>query len=80
MPPNRPTCLLSTELSTLLVYGMDQDIADLTGGTVISEDIGLKLEKATLENLGRCRKATITKVRATCGLCLCDVCAHCPAF
>ena len=38
-----------------------QDIADLTGGTVISEDIGLKLEKATLENLGRCRKATITK-------------------
>ncbi len=38
-----------------------QDIADLTGGTVISEDIGLKLEKATIENLGRVRKATITK-------------------
>jgi chaperonin GroEL len=37
------------------------DIAILTGGTVISEDLGLKLEGATLDLLGRARKVVITK-------------------
>jgi chaperonin GroEL len=34
---------------------MLQDIAILTGGTVISEEIGMELEKATLEDLGQCQ-------------------------
>lgn len=38
-----------------------QDIAELTGGTVISEEVGLKLEKATLDLLGSAKKITITK-------------------
>ena len=38
-----------------------QDIAELTAGTVISEEVGLKLETATLEHLGRARKITISK-------------------
>jgi chaperonin GroEL len=38
-----------------------QDIAELTGGTVISEEIGLKLETATLEHLGRAKKVTVGK-------------------
>ncbi len=38
-----------------------QDIAELTGGTVISDEVGLKLEKVVLEHLGRCKKATVTK-------------------
>jgi chaperonin GroEL len=37
------------------------DIATLTGGTVISEDLGLKLEGTTLDLLGRARKVVITK-------------------
>ena len=40
---------------------MLEDIAVLTGGVVISEEKGLKLEQATLEMLGSCEKATITK-------------------
>ncbi|MDQ4026232.1 MAG: chaperonin GroEL [Actinomycetota bacterium] len=40
---------------------MLQDIAILTGGQVISEEIGLKLESVTLDMLGRARKAVITK-------------------
>jgi chaperonin GroEL len=40
---------------------MLQDIAILTGGQVISEEIGLKLENVTLDMLGRARKAVITK-------------------
>ncbi|MFB3305531.1 chaperonin GroEL [Pseudomonas sp. AMR01] len=40
---------------------MLQDIAVLTGGTVISEEIGLSLESATLENLGSAKKVTISK-------------------
>ncbi|MBN1993278.1 MAG: chaperonin GroEL [Anaerolineae bacterium] len=40
---------------------MLQDIAILTGGTVISEETGRKLESATLEDLGQCDKVTITK-------------------
>jgi chaperonin GroEL len=37
------------------------DIAILTGGQVISEEVGLKLENATLDLLGRARRVTVTK-------------------
>lgn len=40
---------------------MLQDIATLTGGTVISEEIGLELEKATLEDLGTAKRIVINK-------------------
>jgi chaperonin GroEL len=40
---------------------MLQDIAILTGGQVISEEVGLKLENTTLDLLGRARKVVITK-------------------
>ncbi|WP_350562425.1 chaperonin GroEL [Psychrobacter sp. CAL346-MNA-CIBAN-0220] len=40
---------------------MLQDIATLTGGTVISEEIGLSLETATLEQLGTAKKVTVGK-------------------
>jgi chaperonin GroEL len=40
---------------------MLQDIAILTGGTVISEEVGLKLENVTLDMLGRARKVVISK-------------------
>jgi chaperonin GroEL len=40
---------------------MLQDIAILTGGQVISEEVGLKLENVTLDLLGRARKVIITK-------------------
>jgi len=40
---------------------MLQDIAILTGGQVISEELGIKLENVTLDMLGRARKVTITK-------------------
>ena len=42
-----------------------QDIAVLTGGHVISEDIGVKLENATLKDLGQCKKVTIDKDNTT---------------
>merc|ERR1719478_2040891 len=38
-----------------------QDMAVLTGGTVISEDVGMKLETTTMEELGTCKKITISK-------------------
>ncbi|MCD7721467.1 MAG: chaperonin GroEL [Prevotellaceae bacterium] len=44
---------------------MLQDIATLTGGLVISEETGLKLEQATIEMLGSCDKVTITKDNTT---------------
>ena len=40
---------------------MLQDIAILTGGTVISDDLGLDLKEATIDLLGRCRQAKILK-------------------
>ena len=40
---------------------MLQDIAILTGGTVISEEVGLKLENVSLDMLGRARKVVVTK-------------------
>ncbi len=44
---------------------MLQDMAILTGGTVISEEIGLKLDTVTLDLLGRARKINITKDNTT---------------
>ena len=41
------------------------DIATLTGGTVISEDLGKKLENITLEEMGRSKKITVTKDNTT---------------
>ena len=44
---------------------MLEDIAVLTGGTVISEEKGLTLDKATLEMLGTCDKVTVSKDNTT---------------
>jgi chaperonin GroEL len=44
---------------------MLQDIAILTGATVISEEIGLKLETADVEMLGSARKIVVTKDETT---------------
>jgi chaperonin GroEL len=44
---------------------MLQDIAMLTGGTVISEEIGLELEKVQLEDLGTAKRVVITKDNTT---------------
>jgi chaperonin GroEL len=41
------------------------DIATLTGGQVISEEVGLKLENVTLDLLGRARRVTVTKDETT---------------
>ena len=41
------------------------DIATLTGGTFISEDLGIKLENVTLEQLGRAKKITVDKDATT---------------
>ncbi len=40
---------------------MLEDMAILTGGTVISEELGLKLDQTRIEQLGRARKVTVTK-------------------
>ncbi|HEX5932905.1 MAG TPA: chaperonin GroEL [Pseudorhizobium sp.] len=44
---------------------MLEDIAILTGGTVISEDLGIKLENVTIDMLGRAKKVSITKENTT---------------
>jgi chaperonin GroEL len=44
---------------------MLEDIAALTGGTVISEDLGIKLENVTLEMLGKAKKVLIEKENTT---------------
>jgi chaperonin GroEL len=44
---------------------MLEDIATLTGGNVISEDLGIKLENVTLNMLGRAKKVTIDKDNTT---------------
>ena len=44
---------------------MLQDIAILTGGTVISEELGLSLEKATLNDLGEAKKVQVAKENTT---------------
>ena len=38
-----------------------QDLAILTGGTVVSTDMGMKLEEVTPADLGSCKKITVTK-------------------
>jgi len=40
---------------------MLEDMAILTGGTVVSEDLGLKLDQTKIEQLGKARKVTVTK-------------------
>jgi len=44
---------------------MLEDLAILTGGTVISEDLGIKLENVTLDMLGTAKKVSITKENTT---------------
>jgi chaperonin GroEL len=44
---------------------MLQDIAILTGGTVISEEVGLTLENTTLDDLGTAKRVTVTKENTT---------------
>ena len=44
---------------------MLEDMAVLTGGTVISEEVGLQLEKATINDLGRAKKVQISKENTT---------------
>jgi len=44
---------------------MLEDIAVLTGGTVISEEVGLSLEKATLDDLGTAKRVTVSKENTT---------------
>jgi chaperonin GroEL len=44
---------------------MLEDMAILTGGTVISEDVGIKLENVTIDMLGTAKKVTITKEETT---------------
>ncbi|WAW94916.1 chaperonin GroEL [Xanthomonas citri pv. malvacearum] len=44
---------------------MLEDMAVLTGGTVISEEVGLALEKATIKDLGRAKKVQVSKENTT---------------
>ncbi|ROU04565.1 chaperonin GroEL [Lysobacter enzymogenes] len=44
---------------------MLEDMAVLTGGTVISEEVGLQLEKATIKDLGRAKKIQVSKENTT---------------
>ncbi len=44
---------------------MLEDLAIITGGTVISEEVGLSLEKASLEDMGQAKKVQITKENTT---------------
>ncbi|MBN6150820.1 chaperonin GroEL [Xanthomonas sp. AmX2] len=44
---------------------MLEDMATLTGGTVISEEVGLALEKATIKDLGRAKKVQVSKENTT---------------
>jgi chaperonin GroEL len=44
---------------------MLEDMAILTGGTVISEEVGLQLEKATVNDLGRAKKVQVSKENTT---------------
>ncbi|HMB55648.1 MAG TPA: chaperonin GroEL, partial [Arenimonas sp.] len=44
---------------------MLEDMAVLTGGTVISEEVGLALDKATIKDLGRAKKIQVTKENTT---------------
>ncbi|MCX7372129.1 MAG: molecular chaperone GroEL [Alphaproteobacteria bacterium] len=52
-------------LATLVVKAMLEDIAILTGGQMISEDLGIKLENVTLAMLGRAKMVRIEKENTT---------------
>ena len=56
----RPLLVIAEDRKAML-----EDIATLTGGVVISEEKGLKLEQATLEMLGTCDKVTVSKDNTT---------------
>ena len=53
------------KISNIKRKAMLEDIATLTGGVVVSEEKGLKLEQATLEMLGTCDKVTVSKDNTT---------------
>ena len=57
--------LATLVVNTIRRKAMLQDIAILTGGTVISEEVGLSLEKATLEDLGTAKRIHISKENTT---------------
>src|SRR5699024_5478998 len=44
---------------------MLEDIATLTGGTVITQDLGLKLDQVGMDDLGTARRVTVTKDETT---------------
>src|SRR5436305_13806694 len=44
---------------------MLKDIASLTGGRVIAEELGMKLENVTLKELGRCKRIVVDKDNTT---------------
>ena len=48
---------------------MLQDVATLTGGQVISEDVGLKLENATLDLLGSAKRVVVVTINFCCDIC-----------
>ena len=54
---------------------MLQDIAILTGGTVISEEVGLELESATLEHLGTAKRCSMNKETTIWSMVLVDAAA-----
>ena len=58
-------CCESSGDSVTVVKKMLEDIAVLTGGVVISEEKGLKLEQATIEMLGTADKITVSKDNTT---------------
>src|SRR6266516_2859529 len=67
---NKIRCLLNVAAVKAPGFGdrrkaMLADIATLTGGTVVSEELGIKLESVGLEDLGRARRIVVTKDNTT---------------
>ena len=56
---------LRRRASAIAASAMLQDIAVLTGGQAISEDLGIKLENVTIQMLGRTKKVMIDKENTT---------------
>lgn len=59
------SCAVKAPLFGVYRKAMLQDIATLTGGLAITEDLGIPIEKITLENLGKAKKVIITKDSTT---------------